>query len=244
MKTHQIILAIAAFVLTAACSKSGFQTAALGTSNISSQEGGGGPFDPALPQPVLKSSIDGGMFDTAEVLDLDLIKRELLLKIPVLFGFSINLPQSTVTQLQGIYVTNEVSAAGDMLIVVHIPLKHVLQGVTSVAPGKLPNGNPLPLFPSGELPRIALNLDQNRNLKWYIYVGVHAAAVYVETDWSSCGNLPICPGFTFPIKNQGTGQIMGAFSIVAPVSTFRGGFYLAAKLPADMARLIENWIQR
>jgi hypothetical protein len=103
------------------------------------------------------------------------------------------------------------------------------------APSKrLPNGDPLPGVPGGELPSIGLELDQT-DFFGNLYFGIETFAIFVPT-----------PGFdpllklTFPIKNKSNRKTIGYISAVPEKAAFDGGFFLSLRVPDELARLIDG----
>ncbi len=128
---------------------------------------------------------------------------------------------------------------------VNIPLQYLStnsiqpQGnVSLIDPTKLPNGDPLPGIPGGELPKIAAGpINVRDGVDLYIYLASKYVGVFAETK-----NVNPYVKMTFPIKDLGQTQIVGYFSTVPAKGNFPGGFWLSMVIPPELQRLIEDMI--
>lgn len=195
---------------------------------------------PSLPgDPWEKVDLDGtvsaGIFGKHKVIDVDKIRNLLLISIPLPinpFGGMVSLP---LPQAPDIEVGVEQSGSSYALVM-KVPLKYIVKGVQFADAGKLPNGNPLPGVPGGELPRLGLKIFKNAN-EAYLYLGKGAVAVFVPTPkFNPYVNL------TFPIKNKSQRKIIGYFASVAQQNPYAGGFFLSVVLPDDIQRAIDDII--
>jgi hypothetical protein len=99
----------------------------------------------------------------------------------------------------------------------------------------LPGGRALPMMPSGEYPSLGLAIDASSNNKVYLYIGVNAVGIFVES-----GFFPEYLGITAPIKNKAGTRTLGYFTIVPKQGQNKGGLFLSFLMPKDLATIIDN----
>jgi hypothetical protein len=96
-----------------------------------------------------------GAFDKMQVLEIDPVRKELIFRLP--FGdepiYSCQFWR-TVQTSQGSPLELRSLPNGQARLALRVPLKYVLRGVKNLDPKKLPNGDPLPGVPSGEMPAL------------------------------------------------------------------------------------------
>lgn len=184
----------------------------------------------------LSGTVEAGPFGTHKVIDVDKVNNLLLISLPLpvnpFGGMTISKP---IPELPGAEVRLEQSGSSYALVLA-IPLKYVVRGVEFADPGKLPNGDPLPGIPGGELPKLGLKLNRDgRDV--FLYLGKGAVGVFVPTpEFDPFLNL------TFPIKNKSQRRIIGYFATVSKKGTSAGGFFMSVLIPADIQRIIDDII--
>lgn len=229
-------------MLTWSCSKNSIET-------VSPSSGSGG--NPGSPQsntpngvinsPIpnsvdVTSYVSGGTYDKLQTVGLDRSRKELLLRMPLGLNSFVTVSSGSFPNYPDIYFATEIDSSGTAYLTVHVPLKYVLRGVTSVASSRLPNGDPLPMIPSGELPGLALDLNSQNKVKFYLYIGVDMLGIYVESPFN-----PYI-GLTFPIKNKAETKIMGYISTVPAKSNYQGGFFLSFLLPSEISSVLDQYV--
>lgn len=201
------------------------------------------PTDPTrLPIPDnldFSSFISSHTFNGFQVVDIDRVKKELVLRLPLGQNPYFLINAGNFSKLPGVTFQTELSRDGNASLALRIPLKYLLRGVNSLNPSRLPNGDPLPFAPQSELPSLALSLDAKGGtgkIGLNLYLGVDFVGIFVET--------PFNPGFgiSVPIKNQARTQVLGYFSLIAAKQDFQGGFFLSYQLPPQLAAAIEKYI--
>jgi hypothetical protein len=238
----QSLAAMLAVSVLSACGSS-LQTAATGSdSNGSAAVPGNGAQDISNPEsPISKleysGSVSGGTADGAMAFQLDKANKVLVVSVPLaLAGLSLNLNMSH-PQYPDILIYSYVDNDFMTHLAVRIPLKYILRGVNFGNSQKLPNGLPLPYIVDGELPSTSFVIDSIKNAKLNLYIGSSSVAVYVSH--------PIVPaylGFTVPVKNQAKTKIVGAFSLVPKTGLADGGFYVATRIPDEIAKTLNDYI--
>ena len=232
-------LLVITLLLVSACGPHGFQSkdeAGL----VSGLETGLSEVLPGTPIPTpsenLKGFIASGSNEGQQVVWLDAAKGELVLSAPLPTGFSLNLLETSVPNLKGAKLYSSVNADGKKTLNLVIPLKHVLRNVASIPAQSLPNGDPLPDMPGGELPSYGLSVAGSNGLKVNIYVGSDAVGIFFETNFD--------PKFSFgvDIRSQ-MQQKVGIFALIAAKTPFKPGVFLGVHLDARLARALDKFIR-
>jgi hypothetical protein len=245
MKALFLSLITASMFLTACGGKNGFgllDPKASTDGNTSAGNGNSGGGTPATPPPTwekvdLNGFQTGGSNDGHLVVYIDKMKQSLLLVLPIPMLIPLVAPVP-IPDLPEAYLTSYTDAQGGLSVAVSIPLKYIVRQGVFMPNQRLPNGDDLPFVPAGELPGFAIQFPQMQNYRIHLYVGVNIAAAFVELpDFG----LPI--GWTVPVKNQSKTKIIGAIGYVLPKTVYAGGMYLAAQLPGDLARVIDELIR-
>lgn len=211
-------------------------------SGDNNQQGGGsnnnnpGGNNPVVGGPTwddvnMNGKVDGGDQNGKIVVMLEKETQSLLMILPL--PISLLVPDMPIKELPGASLVNYQRSDGSVAVAVRVPLKALIKGLAWQNPQKLPNGDSLPYFPAGEPPRFGVKFYEKDKVRLYLYVGVNAAAVYIE---SSELGLPF--GVLYPIKDKEQGRTIGAFGLIPEKSTFWGGIYLATRLPTDIARTL------
>lgn len=217
----------------------GFETnASLGSALGGNQsQSSGGQVTP-VPSPIqsefdkldLSSQIDGGIYDGYQVTAIDKVKNLLILRLPIPGNLPIEM--SLPFPQQKDILVEAITEGGHSYLQVSIPLKYITRGITTVPAQRLPNGDPLPKMPSGELPSLGLAFPGKAATK--LYIGVNAVGLYIETSFNPYLALSL------PIKNQAGTQIWGYFSLVPEKASYQGGFFLSFQLPNSVAKIIDD----
>lgn len=228
-KTLMKIILVGAIVLLPACGPT------------SSAPQGPGVEDPAghAPEvPDVKSTVSGGFADQVSVLQLDPEKGELLLTIPLGKSINVTISERPINEekLPGARIYSATGTDGNKYIVVAVPLRYVLRNVTQIPAGKLPNGDPLPNMPAGELPTIALSISNSNNVKVHLFVGTDALGVFVESPFNPFLALD------YDILNRSQ-QKIGVLALIPAKATYQGGFFLGIRLRPELARALDSFIK-
>lgn len=236
-KSLQSLLVIAVTGSLLACGgQNGFNS-----TNSSSNDGGGngslanGSGTPEYNALDMKSYVSGGVFDKSLVIDLDKVNQELIVTVPLSLNPFIGQASYQPANLPGVQIFTVTNGDGSSSLVARVPFRYICKNpVTFLPPGKLPNGDPLPNFPGGELPTTAIVLNSS-GTKVNMYIGVDGLAFFVESKFS-LGPL----GFIFPIMSHNPVQTLGYVGWIPPKSSYQGGMYLAVKLPANISRILDE----
>ncbi|HWU43728.1 MAG TPA: hypothetical protein VN132_09830 [Bdellovibrio sp.] len=236
-KTTQIIATLASILLLSACSGGGFTSLSSAGKNSDQSTGGGssgGTTPSAYDKLDMEGYVSGGSYDNNFAVSLDKTNNALVVNLPIPAGPFSNL-YVDIPNLKGAKIKTYYNSNNLPQVAISVPLQYVLHGVTTLPSSKLPNGNPLPAMPSGEAPSLAFGLNQNSENKVYLYIGVNAVGLYIESSY-----IPQYIGMTFPIKNKAQTQILGYLTIVPKSGTYNGGIFTAVPLPNDVAKIIDD----
>lgn len=235
-------------------SKSGFDAASPsvaapsdGSSGDNNSQGTpGSGSTPSTQAPNLNANVDEGLYKGTQTVSFDQNTGEVVLSMPMGIGLPIGIGSGSVSQLPGVSFYTTTDSKGQYYLVFRIPVKYLVRGVNTVKSSTLPNGDSLAQYlPAGEASAFALSYTASQKVNIYLYIASEAVAVYVEADWITCGDLPICIGFNWPIKNKAANKEVGRLAILMPragVST-KGGLLMSMRLPDGAARLLENYIK-
>lgn len=165
--------------------------------------------------------------------------------------FSIGIPMSNFSNLvnfemeiknyPGMRIISD-NSADNPLIKLIIPVKYVLQNVSEV-PAKLPNGNRIPFFPSGEPPSKGFLLTPDKEEKLYLYLSAEAIGFYAETKFDpviNFGSIQINE-LVFSIKNKENTKIMGYLTFLGKKNVTNGGFFMSYRLDPQLSKLLEEY---
>ena len=171
-----------------------------------------------------------------KLVGIDRVKKTLTLSVPISVS---DFPEITVEvpELAGAKVVSGNDADGKGYINLEIPLELLLKYIDIGNPKRLPNGDPLPAVPGGELPAVAVNFPVE-NVRIHIYLGVEVLGIYVEVPFDPYVKL------TLPIKTQkadGSQERTVAYlSSVPKRDPFDGGFFLSLAIPEGIARQLDE----
>lgn len=219
----------------------GFSAAGTAGSNSSSSVGGGSNSSPAADQAFKAMQVDGtvtGGNDTStQTIEIDKTNKMLIARMPVPLGSILSGVAAVVPikEIPGATLGVE-NGAGGSAIVLRIPLAALLKGVDILPSTRLPNGDPLPAIPDGELPSVAVQLSKIAGLtiKPTIYLAPSVIALYLESPFDPYLAL------TLPIQNSSKTRTWGYLSSVPVKGAYKGGFFMSLKLPDDLARIIDD----
>ena len=238
-----LISSVLAIALTTACSPGAQTTAgsagAAVSGNGNNSQGGPGSNPVSSWQAVttqMNSSVSGGPLNSYPLIEINPTAQTIELLIPLSFslgGLTPILPGSiSISSVKGVTIGPVTLPDGSSGWAVSVPLKYLLaQHSAGLAPlGTLPNGMPLPNFPSEQIDGIQITLPQQSKYQIYLYVGLKAVAVYVAVPGIT---LPI--GFSYAIINAAQTSQIGDFSVIPQSGQFPGGLYVAAQIPTAVS---------
>lgn len=226
-------------LLASGCAKNNSSTADSAPSTNGSLETPA-PNGASWDQVSLEGKADGGMHDGALLFFIDKANQALVIQLPlpvIMFPF---LSNAVIPDMPDAKVTVITNPNGNKVLGVSVPLKYIVKGAEFVEPQRLPNGDPLPGVPAGELPGFAIQFPSNPDYQLHLYIGVNVAIVFVTLPNF---NIPFYLLPEIPIYNKAKTKKVGTLKYIAPKGMYDGGLYLAAQLPADLARVIDDLIR-
>lgn len=217
------------------------------SANSNSQQPLQGEEDLSLSPEVVWNSIEkegyasGGPFQGHKVLTVDQESESVQFSLP-LFDSTIRPGTYSIPNLPG--ATAKIKGYWVQTVTVNVPLKYAGSQYSPLVnfqgnqdPKKLPNGDPLPGIPGGELPKAAFKIPVDDEVDLYVYIASKYLAVFVETH-----EIDPTFDFEFPIKSFDGSKTVGYLATVSAKNGYSGGFWLSMALPAQLARLIEDFL--
>ena len=247
-KTFLMATLITVFAM--GCSR-GLQTQSSTSSNTGQQGASSTPgantpnvTAPAIDSVQMKSYVEDNTngFNGALAFDLDKVRGEFIIMIPLPAGM-IFTPSGSFSNYPDITYGPIFDAEGRMKIAVRVPVRYVLKGVQFGSPSRLPNGDPLPAMPAGqgELPGLALTFPQN-STQITLYIGLNALGLFASLpEGSALDKIPF--GFTLPLKSQDKTRTFGYLTFVPKKGTYAPGLFISTGVPANMARILEDYFK-
>lgn len=224
------LLACASVMLFASGCGSGMSALTAGSDNNGSFS------SPEFQNLKMDGAVKEGKYEDRKLVSLDQENKMLViylptLALPVMVG---NLGQSiSVPELPGTSLNLEVASDGNLNLVLRIPLSHVMRGASFIPAQRLPNGDPLPAVPDGELPGLAIDLNNQGSVKGYLYLSRATVGAFVTTPFNPMVAMQL------PIY-QNNGAVLGYLTTVPEKNSSPGGIFMSVKLPADIARVIDS----
>lgn len=229
-----------------ACGQGGFQSAASSGGGSNSGQGSGGSGGGAVnPLPTLQSvaaemnsSPNGGSYAGTPMIEVNAVNQtlELILPIPSIGTSVTPIVPTGFNGLNGVSVGPTLLPDGSEAWMISVPLSMVLNGaVANPTFNALPNGNPLPYFPSQEVSGLSVSLPSRPGYSVTLYIGVKAVAAFVGIPGFQ---LPI--GFGVNVVNQTKTRNIGYLALIPSQGAYPAGVYLAAQIPTDLAALINS----
>lgn len=197
------------------------------------------PANSALQNIDLSGILFGGLFGNLQVLTLDPVAKQLILSLPMpalssLEGVGLQIPLS---QIPGATYGIDSLPNGGTSLALHVPLSALMNGVSTLTPSALPNGDPLPQIPHGELPAMAVQLNSS-GIKATIYLAAQTLGIFVNTPFDPLISLQV------PIKSADGTQIYGYLTTIpahrAPQVPAQGGFFISVEIPNNIAQEIDS----
>jgi hypothetical protein len=178
-------------------------------------------------------------FNGAIAFDFDKLRGEFIIMIPLPANV-IFTPSGSFPNYPDIYYGPMFDSSGKMKIAVRVPVKYIIKGLEFIPPSKLPNGDPLPAMPAGagELPALGLSFPTSKT-QLTLYIGVNAVGLFATLPEKA--SLPIPFNITLPLKNQDKSRTFGHLTYVTAKGTFPSGLFIATVIPAQFARILEDY---
>jgi hypothetical protein len=186
----------------------------------------------------MNGKLSTGRFSGMQVVTIDKVTKELVLSLPMpanpyLDGVMVDFP---LAQLPGAHVHLDALPSGGSALSLRVPLAALLKGVAIGDPARLPNGDPLPAIPSGQMPSAAVSLSNiaGKNINATIYMAVATIGIFVNTPFNPLFSLSV------PIRSEDKTQTWGYLTLVPAKTGHDGGFFISVQIPNDIAIIIDN----
>jgi hypothetical protein len=181
------------------------------------------------------AEVQGGVFSAKKVVHFDWLTKTFTISVPLQVNPFIGIEASgTIPEIPGASFKVGMEVDGTYRLTLVIPAEHFLKGFDSANPATLPNGDPLPMVPGGELPYFGLKIDKKK-VDAHVYLGASVIAIFVPTP-----SFDPVIRLTFPLRTSGQRKTVGYFAAIPKKGTFDGGFYVSLMLPDEIARAIED----
>lgn len=208
----------------------------------SSPAGDGGGSDNEKLLPNLDGIISSNDTDSRNKLAfrLDPSTKEIVFSIPMPSGLIVE-SSGVISSIPGSRYGTELDSNNNKIFVVRLPAAHIINGLTNLQKGRLPNGKPLPSMPSGlgELPMTDLKVQINKlQMNLRLYVEKKALGVFIELPISK---WPV--DLSYPIKSKDKSKILGYFNIVAATSTSKAGIYISLLPNSALFTDLKSYLQ-
>ncbi len=237
--------------LLTSCAREGFQTnnvslPSTGGNNNGSNNGGGNnnPDNPTLQDQINRLDMGTYLFscilctDPSKaylVADLDKTgKGQIIINIPLglapLFTIGSGKYKEITFSIQGSVTTG-------FSLSVRIPLKYILRlaSVENAAPGLLPNGDPIPDVPGGELPKLNIIVNSTKKEKIHLYLSKEYVGVLFESKFD-----PVVNG-SFPLMDRNDLNTLGYFHIISAKNNAPAAFLLLLKFNPQISTLLDDY---
>ena len=183
--------------------------------------------------------VQGGPWSNAQVLTINPTTETITLQVPFpaapVGGVGVSIP---VTEIPGATVSISEDTTGQWYFEFTMPLSYLVKGIAYQNPTTLPNGQPLPAIPAGELPSIAAHVTVGgSSTNFYVYGSVKYFAIFFPTP-----NFNPYVSLQFPIMNSANTEILGYFDTLADSTSTSNdaGLYLALVFPQDLQLLLDD----
>lgn len=122
-------------------------------------------------------------------------------------------------------------------LIVEVPAKYIFKSIQQV-PAKLPSGDRVPLFPSGEPPSQGILLTPNKDRKAYLYLSGEAFGLFIETSFNP-KPIPLVE-LIYPIRSKDR-RTIGYLTLVEEKSGFKGGLFFSHRIDPKIGKAIEEY---
>ncbi len=240
MKTKElfkIMLGSLLMTLTLTACSNGMDAASTATDGSNNGQGNGGQNTTALDSVDLNGYSSGGDSEGRLVMQLDKVNKALIISVPIAqIGLDINV-NASLSQFPDIQVYSYTDTSKMNHLAVRVPLKYLLRGINLGNPQILPNGEAIP-FQGGEMPSISLVINAVSSAKAYLYLGSGAVVVYVSHPKVPATGISLL----VPVKNQAGTKVLGQVGVMTKTAKGDGGFLVSTKIPAEAAKILDDYI--
>lgn len=229
--------------LNFSCSQSLMTASAPTSNNLGDNQPNENPTENPTPQPIprnfpdvtLKGHIVGGNYSSFQSIQLDKKTESLILTIPLSSNSYLEKLNKELTTHKGVKIAIIQDNYGVYYLSVQIPLTYIMRGASINNKQKLPNGDPLPGVPEGQLPTIEIPLIKKNKVILHIYIDKNIAAFFIESPFNPYVSA------LYKIKDEFELNTVGYFAIVPEKNKFQGGFFVSVKLPPSISKALDDY---
>lgn len=253
-----LLLAVLSLTILSSCAKKGFEannfSSVVGNPDGNNGNSGNGQNPPPgsheeLAQQIsnldMRSYVTTGSYastdpltDPNPVTDLDKKEGQLIIRIPL--GLASLFSVGTVGAHQK-YKDIVFSVEGDLKtgfrLLVKIPLKYVLRlgQIENAALSRLPNGDPIPHIPTGELPMLNITVNPKKKEKIYLYLSKEYVGLLFESQFDPGIN------FEYALKDRNELRSVGFFNLMQAKNNAPAALMVSFPIPAKVSTLLDQY---
>ena len=186
----------------------------------------------------MQGIVTGGPWGNSLIYSLSQAAETITVQIPLPTAppsASTSLP---VSEIPGATVTITQDSTGQWYFQLTLPLQLLVKGIAYQNPGILPNGQPLPAIPNGELPTITAHVTANgSSMSFYVYGSAKYFAVFLPTP-----SFNAYVALQYPVMNSSNSEILGYFNTIpnTTATSTNAGLYVALVFPAELQTLLNT----
>lgn len=172
---------------------------------------------------------------------LDATTKEIVFSVPLPSGLIVQ-SSGVISSIPGSRYGTELDSNNNRIFVVRLPAAHIIDGLSNLQKGRLPNGQVLPSMPSGfgELPMAALPVQiANIAVNMRLYIEKKAMGLFIELP---INKWPV--SLSYPIKSKDGSKTLGYFNIVAATSTSKAGIYVSLLPSSTLVSSLKTFLQQ
>jgi hypothetical protein len=243
MKIKNLLILPLATVVLVACGHNNSTGGSSGNASSSNGTQTTPPPNTATPGPwqnvtnAVNSTVTGGPYNGFPLINVDPATQTIQLRIPMLplsLGSSSPLLTTPLPGLKGVSLSPITMPDGTLGWELTVPLSLLLKNAACEPLATLPNGDPLPHFPSEKADRFTLTLSQFK-YSVTVYIALNAVAVFVEMP-----DVSIPSTTNYDLVNCDQTRNIGYMALIPPDWCHPGGVYLEAQIPTDVASELNN----
>ncbi len=240
--------------LLTSCAREGFQAnnfslpSTGGNNNGNNNGSGNNPGNPTLQDQINRLDMGTYLFDSRFsgidpnkgylVADLDKTgDGQIIINIPLGITPLFSIGAGTHQKYKDISFSLQGSITSGFSLNIRVPLKYILRlgNFESTAPGRLPNGDPIPDVPGGELPKLNITINSGKKEKIHLYLSKEYVGVLFESKFD--------PGvdFSTPLMDRNNLHTLGYFHMISAKNNAPAAFLLLLKFSTKISSLLDDY---
>lgn len=237
--------------LLTSCAKEGFQTSNVSLPDGNNDGSGGGNNNPpnlSLEDQIKRLDMGTYLFNSPIsgidpskgylVADLDKTgDGQIIINIPLGITPLFSLGAGAHQKYKDISFSLQGSITSGFSLNIKVPLKYILRlgNFENTAPGHLPNGDPIPEVPGGELPKLNITVNSGKKEKIHLYLSKEYVGILFESKFD--------PGvdFSTPLTDRNDLNTLGYFHIISAKNNAPAAFLLLLKFKPQISTLLDDY---